>query len=205
MATFGERLKELRTARSLSQTELAKALGISKQAVSQYERGLRFPKDYDQIADYFNVDMDYLMGRSDVTTKILNPIKLGDFRIPVVATIAAGSPIYSDEHIIDYLDWDKDPHGDVFGLMIKGDSMLPRIRDGDIVIVDKSLEWKDGDIIVATVNGNEGTCKRLKLYSDGIALMSTNPSYEPIYFSSKEVEDVPVRIIGKVIEFRAKL
>lgn len=71
MASFGQRLKELRLSLGLSQEELANKFSVSKQAISQYERGLRFPKDYEQIADFFNVDMDYLMGRTDFTTRIV--------------------------------------------------------------------------------------------------------------------------------------
>ena len=48
------------------------------------------------------------------------------------------------------------------------------------------------------------TCKRLKKYAEGIALISTNPSYEPMYFSNKEIAEKPVRIIGVVKELRAK-
>ena len=73
MATFGQRLRELRLRRHLSQDQLSEALGVSKQAISQYERGIRFPKDYEQIADFFNVGLDYLMGREDKSVYYLDP------------------------------------------------------------------------------------------------------------------------------------
>ena len=54
------------------------------------------------------------------------------------------------------------------------------------------------------MNGTDATCKRLKKYKDGIALLSTNPAYEPMYFTNEEIVDKPVRIIGRVVELRAK-
>ena len=63
---------------------------------------------------------------------------------------------------------------------------------------------ESGDIVIATVNGNEATCKRLRKYRDGIELVSNNPSYEPMFFSNKEIENKPVKIIGKVVELRGK-
>ena len=72
---FAERLKELRKSRKLSQGDIANVLGVTRQAVSQYETGVRKP-DYEMmevLADYFNVDMDYLLGRTDKTTTLAVP------------------------------------------------------------------------------------------------------------------------------------
>lgn len=75
MAQFDKILKLLRSEKNMSQQELADALGISKSAINMYERGERQPKFeiLEQIADYFNVDMDYLLGRTSKTTKVINP------------------------------------------------------------------------------------------------------------------------------------
>lgn len=82
--------------------------------------------------------------------------------------------------------------------------MEPKISNGDVVIVRKQSDADDRDLVIALVNGDDAVCKRLKKYEDGIALLSNNPSYEPLYFSNKEIEDKPVSIIGKVKELRAK-
>lgn len=74
MATFGERLRSLRESRSLTQDDLAEALGLTKQAVSQYERGVRRP-DFEilsMICDHFNVSVDFLLGKSDYTPRLLD-------------------------------------------------------------------------------------------------------------------------------------
>ena len=94
--------------------------------------------------------------------------------------------------------------GEYFGLQVKGDSMEPKISDGDVVIVRKQSDADDGDLVIALVNGDDAVVKRLKKYADGIALISTNPAYEPMYFSKADSESKPVSIIGKVKELRAK-
>ena len=83
--------------------------------------------------------------------------------------------------------------------------MIPRIQNGDTVIFDSELGWEDGDVVIATVNGDHATCKRIKRYADGIALLSDNANIAPMYFSKKEVEELPVKIVGRVTEVRGKL
>ena len=95
--------------------------------------------------------------------------------------------------------------GEYFGLIIKGNSMLPNICDGDIVIIRCQEDAENGDTVIATVNGNDATCKRLRKYKDGIELISNNPSYDPMYFSNQDVVEKPVKILGKVVELRRKL
>lgn len=91
-----------------------------------------------------------------------------------------------------------------FRLQIHGNSMEPKFSEGDVVIVRQQNDAETDDIVIAIVNGDEATCKKLKKYNDGIVLISTNPAYEPMYFSNKEIMDKPVKIIGVVKELRAK-
>ena len=94
--------------------------------------------------------------------------------------------------------------GEFFGLKIHGDSMEPKFSEGDVVIVRQQNDAESGDIVIATVNGDEATCKRLRKYRDGIELVSSNPSYEPMFFSNADIIQKPIRILGKVVELRAK-
>ena len=94
--------------------------------------------------------------------------------------------------------------GEYFGLKIHGNSMEPRIMDSDVVIVKRQDDAESGDIIIATINGDEATCKRLRKLRDGIELISNNPSYNPIFFDNREIIEKPVRILGKVVELRGK-
>ncbi len=127
-------------------------------------------------------------------------------QIPVLGRVAAGIPIEASEEILDWeeVTGDMAVHGDYFGLRINGDSMEPKFSDGDVVIVRQQEDADDGDIVIALVNGNDGVCKKLRKYNDGIALVSTNPAYEPMYFSKSDIDEKPVKIIGKVKELRAK-
>ena len=111
--------------------------------------------------------------------------------------------------IEDITDWEEIPEcmantGDFFALKISGHSMEPKISDGDVVIVRSQDTAESGDIVIATVNGNDATCKRLRRYKDGIELVPLNPSYEPMFFSNEDIRTKPVTIIGKVVELRAK-
>ena len=72
------------------------------------------------------------------------------------------------------------------------------------IIVDVNKIAESGEIVIASINGDDAVCKRLQKYSDGIALVSLNPQYEPIYLKKDEVDEKPVRIIGKVVELRGK-
>ena len=76
--------------------------------------------------------------------------------------------------------------------------------EGDVVIVRQQDDAESGDIVIAMVNGDEATCKKLIKYSEGISLVSFNSAYEPMFFSNIEIQQKPVKILGKVIELRGK-
>lgn len=90
--------------------------------------------------------------------------------------------------------------GTFFELIINGDSMEPKISKGDVVIARQQEDAETGDIVIVTINGDDVICRQLKKYKNGIALISTNPTYVPIYFSNEEIQNKPVRIIGKVVK-----
>lgn len=95
--------------------------------------------------------------------------------------------------------------GEYFGLQIKGHSMEPKISDGDIVIVRRQPDVDSGDIAVVLVNGDDATVKRVKKSPQGVTLIPSNPAYEPMYYTNAEIESLPVKILGRVVELRAKL
>lgn len=127
-------------------------------------------------------------------------------KIPVYAAVAAGIPIEAIEDIVDYEEIDAAlaATGDFFGLRIKGDSMEPRMREGDVVIVRKQEDADNGDIVIVLVNGNDATVKKLKKEPNGITLIPFNPAHDTQYYSPEAITSLPVRIIGKVVELRAK-
>ena len=143
------------------------------------------------------------MGWDEISS--LNTKKRG-VSINILGRVAAGIPIEAVENIIDTEEITEDlaRTGDFFGLQIHGDSMMPSICDGDIVIVRQQETAETGDIVIATVNGTDATCKRLRKYKDGIELIANNPTYAPMDFSNQEIVEKPVKIIGKVVELRRK-
>ena len=127
-------------------------------------------------------------------------------KIPVLGRVAAGIPIDAITDILDYEEITETMSmtGEYFGLKIKGNSMLPRIAEGDVVIVRQQPDAESGEVVIAQVNGNTATCKKLIKHPTGISLVSFNPEYEPMYFSNEDILRLPVTIIGKVVENRQK-
>ena len=200
MAEFKDMLKFYREERGLSQAALARAIGVSPSTISMYEVGKREPdfETEEMIADFFNVSISNLRGKSTEDTDTI--------RVPVLGSVAAGIPIEMIEDIVDWEELDSRifSAGSYFGLRIKGDSMAPRILDGDTVIVRRQDDADSGEVAIVTVNGNEATCKRIRKLRDGIELIPINAAFPPRFFSAEEVEKKPVRIIGRVVELRAK-
>lgn len=197
-------LKNLREQRGISQAGLANRLGVGQSAVGNWESGRTMPTAsmMQKIASFFDVSVDYLCGISSIK----NPAKPNSIRIAVLGDVAAGIPIEAITDIVDYEEIDAAlaKTGEFFGLRIKGASMEPRMREGDVVIVRKQDTADTGDTVVVLVNGDSATVKKIKFGPDGITLMPSNPSYDPIFYSAAEVQQLPVRVIGRVVELRAK-
>lgn len=199
---FNERLKTLRIQRKMTQSELAKKIYISQPAYSKYEVGTASPnpETLSKIADALDVSVDYLLGSDS------QPARPGYIRVPVLGRVSAGIPIDAIEEVIDWEDISAEAAGDgeYFGLQIKGHSMEPKISDGDVVIVRRQPDVDSGDIAVVLVNGDDATVKRIKKSPQGVTLIPSNPAYEPMYYSNEEIESLPVQILGRVVELRAK-
>lgn len=206
---FKTRLKQLRNERGISQRQLAEFLKVAPSTISMYENGQREPnfEVLESLADFFNVDLNYLLGKTNKTTKIiLDSESSKGIKIPVLGTVAAGIPISAVEDILDYEEipqsWEN--QGEFFALRIKGDSMQPKMDDGDVVIVRQQSDANSGDTVIALVNGDDATCKKLQKTENGIMLVSTNPNYLPMFFTNEEIQTKPVVILGKVVELRSK-
>lgn len=190
--TIGERIKMKRESMGLSQEELADRLGLKdKSSITKIEKSPDVSlKNVERIAAALRCSPTYLLGLETPS------------RIPVLGRVAAGVPIEACKEIIDYEEIDDKlaSLGDLFGLRISGDSMTPRICDGDVVIVHQQPEAESGEVIIATINGDDAVCKRLLIYGNTVLLRSTNPAYDDIDVTGRE----DFRIIGKVVELRGK-
>lgn len=218
--TLGQIIRAYRDENRMSMDDFSRASGISKAYISQLENNLN-PKTGEPPVPSINsikkaangmfMTFDELFSQLGDDTKVsIQPEKVKmakkAIRIPVLGNVAAGIPIQAIEDILDYEEISEEVahSGEFFALKIKGDSMEPEIRNGDIVIVKQQDDADTGDIVIALVNGDDATCKRLVKYRDGIRLMPINPAYEPMYYTRDEIIEKPVRIIGKVIENRRK-
>ncbi len=212
--TFAERFIEALKVKNITAAELSRLSGASEGLISDYKKGVYEPKQrrLDAFARILNVSIPWLMGADvpmghyDVHGGSAQSTRGKGVKIPVFGKIAPGIPIESIEEIIDYEEIHESmaKTGDFFGLQINGDSMGPRFLPGDVVIVRKQGDCQTGEIAVLMVNGENATVKKLKKRPEGLILISTNPQYEPMYYSNKEILSLPVVILGKVVELRAK-
>ena len=198
-----ENIRKRREELRMTQGELAAKTGYAdKTMISKIEKGvvdLPQSKIY-LFAQALNTTPRVLMGWTSEAAQHSGT------RIPVLGRVAAGIPIDAIEDVLDWEDISEDmtKTGEFFGLRIKGDSMQPRIVEGDVVIVRSQNDAESGDVVIVQVNGDQATCKRLAKYQTGISLISFNPLYAPINFTNEEIESLPVVIIGKVVENRQK-
>lgn len=153
------------------------------------------------IADILHTTPEYLRDETDEPSAAPDPTWIN-----VLGRVAAGIPIEAIEEVIDHeqITEEMARSGKYIGLKIHGSSMEPRMKEGDTVIVRLQDDCDSGDTVIAIINGDEATCKIIKKMPEGITLISTNPAYDPMFFSNSEIEEKPVRILGKVVELRAK-
>lgn len=197
----GEIIKKKRTEKGLTQEELGKLLGVNRAAINKWETGR-----------VQNIKRSKILLLSEILGISPNELlsdavpKNAQTRIPVLGRVAAGVPIEEIEDVIGYEDINNKMAecAEYFALKIKGDSMEPRIHDGDVVIVRLQPDAESGDVVIVTINGQDGVCKRLKKTDSGIMLLSFNSSYDPMVFSWEDIRELPVLIIGKVVESRSK-
>ncbi len=118
--------------------------------------------------------------------------------LPLAGQIAAGSPVLAveeDERIDFSSMFDSDEH---FCLRVKGDSMIEdQISEGDYVVVKKQDSCRDGEIVVALVDGQEATLKRFYRESNRIRLEPANSNMKPIYSDNVEIMGVVIGVVRR--------
>lgn len=193
---FAERLSLLMEKNDTSISELARAIGVSRQAIMGWKDGAKPSIDNVlKTAEYFGVDPE-IFG-------ISNPYKtITTKRIPIIGSIQAGYPVQSFEVSQGYVTTDLQSES-LYALRVIGDSMMPIVMEGDIIICDKSHSNPNGKICVVTVDG-ESTLKKVKRDSTGITLVPTNPMYRELHYSPKQCEEKDLRIDGVLVEMIRK-
>ena len=211
MLELYKNIKRLREEKGMSQETLAKLTGYTdRSSITKIEKGLvdLQQSKIELFAKALGTTSSKLFGWDNNIAPITNGTKQKrpGVTINVLGRVAAGTPIEAVEDIIDTEEITEEmaSTGEFFGLQLDGDSMEPKMSKGDVVIVRQQDDAESGDTVIVTINGTDATCKRIRKYRDGIELISTNPSYEPMFFSNKDIVNKPVKIIGKVVELRCK-
>ncbi|MDH6367165.1 MULTISPECIES: XRE family transcriptional regulator [unclassified Breznakia] len=200
-----ELFKRIIDEKDITAYRVSKDTGISNAVLSDWKLGRSTPKQDKMIilAEYLGVTVNYLMG---IETPKQSPNKKGTV-IPVLGICPCGIPIEAIEDIIDTEEIDEKlaKTGTFFGLIAKGDSMYPRIMDGDVMIIRETPDVPSGSVAIVKVNGDDATCKKVSFNENGITLIPLNPQYEPVFYNHEQIKKLPITICGQVVEVRGKL
>ncbi len=204
--TIGARIKRAREAKGMSQLRLAREVGVPFQRVSEWERGIVSPsaRYLRAIADALSVSIDWLLsGVGPAETPQNGETGFALSAVPVYGTVPAGPPYDpGDPGVIDVMGVPAEYSGrDVFGLVVKGDSMAPTLTDGDRVLVARDIRPGDGMVVVVRLNGGEYTVKRMRRQGNLLILSPDNPNFQPIVVSPEDA----CEIVGVVVEVIRRL
>ncbi|MEZ7723715.1 XRE family transcriptional regulator [Fusobacterium sp. 27098_8_59] len=199
MAEIKDRIVSLRNEKNITQSQLAEELNISPSAIGMYEQGRRKPSYelLEEICDYFNVDMDYLMGRSDIKNRCqaglkydwedkkqedsnidMNTVNTDYIMIPLYESISAGYGASNSEFIEMIPVFGLKKNGTTyFAVKVEGDSMEPKIPNGSTIIIKKDIQIESGEIGAFNLN-DENFVKQKKVVKDRLILHSFNLAYE---------------------------
>lgn len=208
--SVGNRIRQRRLELGLSGEEVGKMLGVNKTTVYRYEKG-EIDKMPIEVVEKLSVALrttpDVIMGwNTDASTPTnLVPInRTSIVSIPILGTIKCGQPILAEENITGYREElsDRLPSGNLFYLKSQGDSMVPTIPEGSLVLIREQPTVEYGEVAAVLVNGDtEATLKRVKKQGDIVMLIADNPDYPPYIIT----DDNPARIIGKAVQVSVDL
>ena len=208
MATFAERLTEALRIRHMTAAELARILNINEGTISQYKNGLYEPKQRrtQQIAKALNVSIDWLMGADMPFASYSSPnlSSVPDekvFPIPVFDSVSAGFSAIAQDSIIEYKHTyiNTPSEKDKFiWVNVIGDSMAPKIENGDKLLIRKQESVDSGQVAVVLIDGEQAAVKKVVYGKDWIELQSFNPYFPPRRFEGSDVQKI--RVLGIVKE-----
>ena len=201
---IGSYIKKLRTEHGYSQEELGSLLGVQRAAVQKWECGTvknLKRETIKKLSEIFNVppssfiDTDYTSYDNIISFPKMN-------RIPLVGTIACGTPILANENLDGEVTVPEDINAD-FALRCKGDSMIDaRIHNGDIVYIRQQPTVENGEIAAVLID-EEATLKRVYISEGTITLVACNSKYQPFVYTGEQLNDI--RILGKAVGFTSTL
>lgn len=207
---LGTRLKTLRSEKGVSQKQLAAAMGVTQQAVGKWEMGKSAPDPemLRRLAEFFATSTDSILGYSAAVPAnrfSAPPVQYTakqEHPIPVIGTVRAGwgSLAFEDDYGTETASV-KDPEN-YFYLVVKGNSMAPRIQNGDLALVRKQNTLENGELGIIIVGEGEGTLKKFIKNGNTIVLQPFNPEYQPMVLKPEDMQFMC--IAGKVVETKTK-
>lgn len=205
---FNDILKTLRKNSNLTQVQLAEKINVTQGTIANWERGVREPdmEMVRRIANAIGVPVERFFSEAkESTPERSNTVQLaqtGVRMIPLYESAAAGFGAYANSTAIGCIpcfiesDWEAD---NSIAVKIKGDSMYPKIEDGDVVIICKDMDYEDGKIVVARIDDDEAVVKRLRLYQNQLVLESINPEYQDRIFEKEDMNRVHIEGVVRAI------
>lgn len=199
---FGRTLERLCAAWDRTPERLSRETGISRGRVLQLLRGTAdpTPDEVARLEQVFGVPLHYTREPSNLSPLSPAPVR----RVPVLGRVPAGIPVEAVTDVITHVDLTDAGTDDYFALLVKGESMLPEYRDGDVVVVRMTPTAETGDDVVAYVGDSDATLKRFIRTRNGVELRPLNPDYPTLRFTNEEVAALPVSLAGVVVELRRR-
>ena len=199
---FIDRVTNLRKEKGVTEKQVLIDCGLSKNSFGNWKKGMTpAPAAQKILANYFGVTVDYLMGKTNNPIphsgqiKAYLPYEKRGVR-PIIGMASAGTGVIAEEMILGWQAVDEQYDNDnFFWLRIAGDSMSPKIDDGDLVLIQRDAEIEHGNVVVALIDNSDGLVKQVLFEENTIILHSFNPYYPDLIYKGKDVERV--RFIGR--------
>lgn len=204
METFAQRFSKALKMRKMKQSEIAEILGVNEGTISNYVKGTYAPKQRrtEQIANILQVNIAWLLG-ADVSPSPIKSTLVANSsvlcRVPIYSSVSAGFGALAIDEVVDYIELPFSSLAEAeetLCVTVHGDSMSPKIQDGDLIQIHKQDSVDSGDITAVLLDGDDGLVKKVTYGADWIKLTSLNQAYSPIVLNGAEV--LRCKIVGKV-------
>lgn len=203
--SIGDNIKKLRESHKLTQEEFGKIVGVTDKAVSSWETGAKAPRMgvIQKISDHFNINKSVILDdpiESNATILPQEKIRM----IPVYESVSAGFGAYADNYILEYMPLfissDEEAHNTLC-IKVQGNSMYPKIEDGDSIQVLKQDWCESGQVAIVLIDDENAVVKKVEYDKSSITLLSFNPEYAPRVFKGAERDRLKILgIVRKVIK-----
>lgn len=183
---------------------ICNTLGISYTTFSSWLNGTNYPRIgmIEKLSIYFGIL------KSDLIESHTVPLyhRTNAVRIPILKNVVAG--ITNDENAYEWIEISEKlaRSGDYYALFVQERDMEPRICEGDVVIIKAQDHCENGNTVLVSIGSNEPTIKKVKILDDGIMFIANNVDlYSPHFYNNKEIQELPVKILGVAVELRGHL